>query len=124
MYTGLAQLFPNSKCNSNRYVGKERYKSPEIISRKKKFDAKANDVWALGVALFLMIFGVVAWDSADISDNTFACIIDGNLRKALTDWRLLHLANSDLIELLTGIFRMEKDRIGLEEIKKNKWVRS
>ena len=123
LYTGLAQLFPDSECKSNRYVGKNMYKSPEIVSRKKKFDAKANDIWGLGVVLFSMIFGVVAWHSADVSDPIFACIINGKLKKVLTDWRLLHLANSDLIQLFNGIFKREEDRIGVEEIKQNKWFR-
>ena len=72
-----------SDCKSDKYVGKTIYKSPEVIARKKKFDAKANDIWCLGVALFLMIFGVVGWKIADCSDQIFTCVIDGKLKKVL-----------------------------------------
>ena len=33
--------------------------SPEIIKRKKQFDAKKNDVWCLGICLFMMIMAAV-----------------------------------------------------------------
>ena len=54
---GLAQIFTSDKCLSNKYCGKEPYKSPEIINKQKTFDAKANDVWCLTICLFIMCVG-------------------------------------------------------------------
>ena len=48
---GVSQLFTSSKCKSSKYCGKKNYKSPEIVNRKKHFDAKKNDVWCLGMCV-------------------------------------------------------------------------
>ena len=71
----------------------------------------------------MMIFGVVPWGSADDSDEVFTYIIKGKLKGVLKEWKLLHLANTDLLKLFNGIFKMEKNRIGLKGIKKNKWLK-
>ena len=59
IYSGLAKYFQqNEDCLSNKYCGKRNYKSPEIVSKKKKFDAKMNDIWCLGVTLFMISTGI------------------------------------------------------------------
>eukprot|EP01084_Bolivina_argentea_P204044 348408_1 len=44
---GLAELHTNKQCWSNKYCGKTRYKSPEIVFKKKRFASKKNDIWCV-----------------------------------------------------------------------------
>merc|ERR1712154_480879 len=58
---GVSQLFTSSQCLSSKFCGKRNYKSPEIIMKKRKFDAKKNDVWCIGICLFMMTTGLAPW---------------------------------------------------------------
>ena len=71
----------------------------------------------------MMIFGVVPWKIAGFSDQIFTYIIKGKLKGVLKEWKLLYLADKDLMELFKGIFKLEEYRICLKDIKKNKWLR-
>lgn len=54
--TGLAEIFSKkSDYKSNKFCGKSCYKSPEVTSKNKRkgFNAKLNDIWCLGVCLFM-----------------------------------------------------------------------
>ena len=52
---GLSSVFsPNSTFQSRKFVGKPSYWSPEV-SQRKAFNAKSNDIWCLGVTLFMMV---------------------------------------------------------------------
>ena len=56
---GLAkQMNPDSKFKSTHFVGKLNYHSPEIFNRSKPFDAKKNDIWTIGVCLFMLGTGL------------------------------------------------------------------
>eukprot|EP01083_Nonionella_stella_P242421 845630_1 len=51
---GLAEQFgERDGFKSNKYVGKRNYQCPEIVSQKT-FNADSNDVFCLGVCLFMM----------------------------------------------------------------------
>eukprot|EP00483_Globobulimina_turgida_P004884 UN04893 len=119
---GLAKLFTKTKALSDRFVGKANYKSPEVVGEKKRFDAKKNDVWCVGVCLFMMIAGIKPWNIADKSDNAFMCIMNGKLMYLLCRWNILDRFDSNLIDLLQSIFRYEADRICLNKIKKHPWI--
>ena len=52
---GLAEYFgDNSSFQSSKYCGKTNYQSPEITAKKKSFNAKSNDIFCLGVCLFMV----------------------------------------------------------------------
>ena len=53
--TGLAEGFKTNECKSDKYSGKRNYVSPEILNKKRQFDAKKNDIWGLGVVLYMML---------------------------------------------------------------------
>jgi serine/threonine protein kinase len=120
---GLAQLFTKNECFSSKYCGKILYKSPEVISKKKRFDAKANDIWCVGIALFSMVTGVVLWRIADRSDNIFNHVINGNINRVIQRWNLFKYVDDDLINLFHAIFKYEQDRITLTQIKQHEWLK-
>ncbi len=125
---GLAHCFgfgPSGSTDfcSNKYCGKPAYRSPEIVGRKKLFDAKSNDVWGLGVCLFMMILGTSPWDQAADSDPRFAAIKKGQILQLLRLWDRERYVDKDLLDLFSLIFRSEEKRITLEGIKRHQWFK-
>lgn len=135
---GLAQLFPVSKSKSksnsgssefkwstnwisNKFCGKRNYKSPEI-ALKQVFNAQSNDMWCLGICLFMMIIGSAPWSIAIQSDPSFIHIMNGNLLLVLDSWKKLSYVDKDLIQLFDSFFKYENERITMEQLKKCKWL--
>jgi len=121
---GLAHYFGNySDFLSNKYCGKVIYRSPEIVDRKKLFNAKSNDVFSLGVALFVMLFGIHPWKNASYKyDKACKMIMDGKLEKLLKIYKREKYGNNEIIELLSMIFQFEDKRATIEDIKNCSWL--
>lgn len=55
---GLAKRYDDGESfQEKQHVGKDEYMSPECY-RHQCYDARANDVWSLGVILFMMLSGI------------------------------------------------------------------
>eukprot|EP00485_Elphidium_margaritaceum_P002541 CAMPEP_0202694766 /NCGR_PEP_ID=MMETSP1385-20130828/8537_1 /ASSEMBLY_ACC=CAM_ASM_000861 /TAXON_ID=933848 /ORGANISM="Elphidium margaritaceum" /LENGTH=349 /DNA_ID=CAMNT_0049350669 /DNA_START=41 /DNA_END=1090 /DNA_ORIENTATION=+ len=121
---GLAQIFKTNDFTSNRCVGKTLYKSPECTKAKKHFNAKMNDIWCLGVCLFMMATGLCPWQMAHPDDETYSMMTNGFMKGVLKTWDLLHYVDDDLIDLLECIFQPESSRITIAEIEKHSWLKS
>ena len=147
---GLSLIFEyGTKWECNKWCGKTGYFSPEIASRKKNFDAKSNDIFCLGVCLFMVcsvfllspsmfpfnyilfvhilqiIIGSAPWStSASMNDPAFQCIVDGNLEYLLKGWNRSSFVNQEMIELFNSFFKYEQERVTLSELKRNKWLYS
>jgi len=139
---GLAECFEgrrrgDSDCNddqkendvdfrSRKYCGKECYQSPEISNRKEDdcFDAQKNDIWCLGVCLWMLITGSAPFQSSAENDAYFQLIIGGKMNELLSKWNKSHYVDDDLVEVLEMIFQYEKDRANIESIRSCKWLQS
>eukprot|EP01084_Bolivina_argentea_P160071 278774_1 len=124
---GLAELFPNNrdgKCNdsSSKCCGKSNYKSPEITACKNTFSAFANDVWCLGVTLFMMILGASPWKRARINDETFALVMAGRVVDVVHKWGRDKYVTHEVVDLLSLIFKYEDQRISIVDLKKHAWL--
>eukprot|EP00210_Caulerpa_lentillifera_P006787 g6486.t1 len=109
-------------------VGTPDYMSPEMFgigqdsTRKKgpKYDAKAVDVWALGVSLYLMITGVYPFDDPDHPhslSHTFRNIRKGVIRP------FPDTVSSDCQTLIKTLLSLAPaDRPSLNEIAGNHWL--
>eukprot|EP00484_Ammonia_sp_Unknown_P027794 CAMPEP_0197042956 /NCGR_PEP_ID=MMETSP1384-20130603/19257_1 /TAXON_ID=29189 /ORGANISM="Ammonia sp." /LENGTH=345 /DNA_ID=CAMNT_0042474165 /DNA_START=25 /DNA_END=1062 /DNA_ORIENTATION=- len=129
---GLAERFEplrsecvdaKSRFLSNKHCGKRNYQSPGVLNTHKLFDAAANDVWCIGVCLFMLAAGCMPWYVANESDASFRCIMNGQIRPLLKSWNKLALFDDDLIDLLTKIFRPEARRISIVQIQQHVWLR-
>ena len=143
---GLAEIFPNSYSSqsssphpidpnsklreqsvwstdwsSNKFCGKQSYKSPEI-ALKKVFNAQKNDIWCLGICLFMMIIGSAPWSIAMPSDPSFVHMMNGNILWVLNGWKKLSYIDKDIIHLFQLFFKYENQRITMEQLKKCKWL--
>lgn len=54
------------KCMSETYCGSPSYCSPEVL-RGVPYDPKMNDVWSLGVLLYVMVSGTMPFDDSNMN---------------------------------------------------------
>eukprot|EP01084_Bolivina_argentea_P172388 298617_1 len=115
---GVAKHFSNDNFRSNHFVGKEGYKSPEVIGRKSGFNAKANDVFCLGVCLFSLCTGTSPWEKADKNDKLWQYVVHYGVKNLVVHWNSLHLVDEGLLNILESMLTFEEHRITLRKIKK------
>ena len=121
---GLAEYFgDNSDFKASKWCGKENYQSPEITAKKKSFNAKSNDIFCLGLCLFMMIVGGSPWKKSSMRSVAFRQIINGDLITLLKKWNRLHYVNKNLLQLFRSIFQFEEKRCSLTHIKNCKWLK-
>ena len=90
--------------------------------KSKEYNAKSNDIWCLGVSLFMMIIGSAPWHQTLKGDKFFDMIMNGDMLQLLETWKRDHYITDDIMELLEAIFQYEENRITLQEIKKSPWL--
>ena len=122
----LAQIFDKSECLSNTQCGKQNYKSPEIMNNTKNFDAKKNDIWCIGICLWMMVIGSSPWNFAHESDKLFSLIMieKVDLMMILKQWGVLKYINNEIIDLMRSILQFENNRISLREIENHSWFKN
>ena len=100
------------------------YKSPEVIAENALFDARANDVWCLGVSLFMMLSGSPPFGIGHHRDPGYQCVMKGKefIRYLVSGWRKENHFDDSSIDLLSRIFRLESERISLNKLKEHRWL--
>ena len=124
---GLSQIFdPKIGFKTKKYCGKSLYQSPEITMQKKLFNAKSNDIFCLGVCLFMLIIGSSPWLISSCNDKDFIQIMmkNGDITSLLKKWNRINYVDHDIIDLLKLIFKYEEIRCNLSTIKNHKWLNS
>lgn len=124
---GLAEIFKadeNGKCSftTNKICGKSNYKSPEMIANSDDIDAASNDVWCLGITLFMMLIGGSPMPKADINDPHFRLIINGHIMKIIQKWGRKDYITKDQLNLLQSIFKLQDKRITISDLKQHPWL--
>ena len=122
---GLAEQFISNHCfESSKHVGKQNYKSPECTMKEKykSFNAKSNDVWCVGVALFMMLIGGNIYNKASFDDKSFVSIINGDIEKLLIKWNRIKYVCPQIIDLFNKIFQFQDKRISLQQIRNHSWL--
>mmetsp|Transcript_38951 Transcript_38951/g.62193 ORF Transcript_38951/g.62193 Transcript_38951/m.62193 type:complete len:377 (-) Transcript_38951:643-1773(-) len=126
---GLAEKFDASESenqsifSSKKYCGKINYQSPEIV-KKRGFNAASNDIWCIGICLFMMTAGTAPWNIAHESDASYSLMMKKRslFPMLLKQWNVLHHFDEQLLDLLLKIFQPESKRITMPEIKKHPWL--
>lgn len=122
---GLAQCFDaqqNPNFLSSKFVGKTNYKSPEIYAKRPNFDARASDVWSLGVCLFTMGLGSMPFNKPSLSDPSFKWMISGHLAKVVGHWKKAHLVCAHQMDMVQRVFQPEETRIGTRGLMAHPWL--
>ena len=109
---------------TSKKAGKRNYKSPEMImiGGDQTLNGAANDVWCLGVSLFMMVIGGAPWQIAHINDKQFRLVMDGKTMKVIKKWGRTQYVSAELIDLLESIFKYEDKRITISELKQHPWL--
>ena len=115
----------NGKCSflTKKKAGKKNYKSPEMIANKKVICAASNDVWCLGVCLFMLLIGGSPWQKAEFGSPNFDIVMRGEMGKILKKWNRQSYVNKELVNLLNSIFQPECQRITISELKQHPWLK-
>ena len=90
------------------------------------FNAKSNDIWCLGVCLFMMTVGSNPWNMASTTDAAFNYIMNENDKNSLIEllyqWNKLDFVDEQIIVLIQSIFKYENKRCDLNDIKQCSWL--
>eukprot|EP01084_Bolivina_argentea_P037927 70131_1 len=121
---GLAELHNNPECRSNKHCGKRQYKSPEVHDVHRRFDGKKNDIWGIGVILFILSCGCPPWNAARVTDDVFVLMMSGRIVDVLMAWDLSAYIDLSLIDLLQSIFEYEEDRISVSQMNQHRYLLS
>ena len=78
---------------------------------REKYDARAADIWSLGVILYMMCIGAPPYEYPSKQNAAFRFIISGKLFDLLRHWKRLRLVTVEQLDLMQKIFKPEKERI-------------
>jgi len=118
---GLGKHFTDDDFSYDKRVGKTGYMAPEVYA-KDTYDARKADIWSLGVMLFMMLVGAPPYEAPNPRNPAFHYIINGHLRTVLQHWKRLRNVTEDALDLMTKMFKCEKERISMDEIRKHPFV--
>jgi len=95
-------------------VGKLSYMSPECFAGR--YNGKANDIWCLGIMLFMMMIGAPPY--GEIGDKAYTYLVDGDesVRFLLKQYRRDHLVPEDALQVISSIFVGEDQRSTIDDI--------
>jgi len=101
------------------FIGKTGYCAPEVYNLKE-YDGRKADIWSMGVILFVLLTGAPPYQFPLNSDAGFRIIYGGGIEKLLTAWKRPVPSNAQ--DLLTRIFRPERQRITSEELMQHPYM--
>eukprot|EP00798_Chlamydomonas_sp_ICE-L_P027241 gene27241-2496_t len=105
-----------------RSLGTPAFMSPEMCA-SKPFNGFLGDVWALGVCLYMFVYGSPPFGSAEASaHNIYRAILNDDVKLLPTN-KLKQPISSPLRDLLSRVLQKNPlKRATLEEVMKHPWV--
>ena len=121
---GFSQEFNREKGNLlHKKLGTPNYSSPDIrLAFTKGYDGIKNDIFSLGVLLFVITIGDFPFESANYSDEKYKFIIKGRYYKFWEFFNNIDISDEfkDLINHLLSLNPLK--RLSTEEILKHAWI--
>lgn len=141
-------LWEQSHFRCKDRVGTATYMSPECtycskphmahkarLRQYEHWDARANDIWTLGVALFMMLFACPPYDACTVADTRFVYLTEGkfmptgksvprqaDLYNLLKAYSRTSMVTDQCVDFLKRFFVPEAERITMEQIFMHPWV--
>jgi len=120
---GLTEHFNGYGFKCNKYVGKLRYKAPQVFDGIP-FQANKADIWCLGVSLFMLSIGAPPFEEPSDYDERFVALRKGRLESVIIDWRRRHYVTANQFDLITKMLCIdERKRFDINDVIKHKWFR-
>lgn len=123
---GLSSKVDDNNGIFNDNVGTYGYSSPELIEGSY-YHGRANDVFSLGVILFIMVTGSIPFKQATKDDYFYSLILNDHIDEFWESHSKILQKNplsSQIQELLIGLLQKELKRWTLEEILNSQWLNS
>jgi len=114
---GVARVYEADWLAEKGTIGKIGYQSPECYAGEH-YDGRDNDIWAIGVMLWRMLFGVQPWMEPHVDDGCFRLIYKRGLpgiERLLTMWKLSDRLPPYCGDFLAKIFCPQKCRLTVRE---------
>lgn len=121
---GVAHCYEDGNFTTEKgKIGKTQYMSPECL-KDQYYDGRANDIWCVGVMLWICLIGSPPWELASSSnpkDQRFVFVMRGlsGVVGLMTMWKKRDMCPDSAANLLARIFRPQKDRIRIDEALKH-----
>ncbi|GAB9471952.1 Serine/threonine protein kinase [Globisporangium polare] len=101
---GLSARATQPRCER---VGKAYYMAPEVVAGET-YDAKAADIWSLGILLFILLTGSPLVPIASMSDRAFAVLKQLGVVAVLKAWGVE--LSKPITELLEGLLAVKPSK--------------
>lgn len=114
---GVAHEYKDGNFSSEySRIGKKSYMSPECY-QQHHYNGRDNDMWCAGVVLWMCLVGCPPWDIPSVQDKRFAFLMQGKIgvKKLAALWKRAYLVTDSAADLLSKIFRPQKERITVNE---------
>lgn len=122
---GFSQKFDGKNGNFllHKRSGTPNYSSPDVrLAFTKGYDGIKNDIFSLGVLLFVITIGDFPFNSANYSDEKYKFIIKGRFNKFWEFFNYIRISEEfkDLINKLISL--NPSKRLSTEEILRHPWI--
>ena len=120
---GFSQEFEGKKCLFHTHSGTEKYSSPDVkFAFSKGYDGIKNDIFSLGVFLFVITIGQFPFEKTTYSDEKYKHIIKGRFSKFWEFFNYIDISDEfkDLINSLINL--NPSKRLAIDEILSHPWI--
>jgi len=121
---GVGREYKDGNFSSEQMpIGKRIYMSPECF-QQHYYDGRDNDMWCTGVILWTCLIGCPPWNFPSLQDKRFSFIMRGKIgvRELAKRWGRDFFVSEAATDLLSKIFRPEKDRIRVDEALRHPFI--
>lgn len=124
---GLARYCTKKQFNysksKDKLYGKTEYLSPESYNQKKeKYNGIKNDIWSLGIVLYILVVGDYPFEKPIRNDGFFNDIYDGNLLKIKKHYSYFDCLSNELVRFISKILCEQKKRATIDELLNDEWI--
>jgi len=88
--------------------------SPECYA-SKHYDARANDLWCVGVMMFTCLTGAKPWNSPSLHDDAHRLVMSNGVRSLVRIYNREYLIMDAAVDMLDNIFNPEARRISVDD---------
>ncbi len=114
-----------TRSTSKSLVGLERYRAPEITSKRKRYCPFQADVWSLGVILFCLLTRKFPFKNTTKSDSAFNYFSTHGIEELLARYDLLCCVPDQAVDLLEKMLSLDpKQRISLKDVLQHPFINS
>ncbi|TEB18157.1 kinase [Perkinsus sp. BL_2016] len=103
-------------------AGKPYYRAPEMYGNRDYFPAPC-DIFALGVVLFILIFGVPPWQAAEAADSRWEFVKTHGLSGLLRSWGKLDSTSPESVAFIEALLLSDpRKRPKTSDILSHAWL--